>query len=363
MLEEILDTRIMVKDSMKKCDDSATRRMLDHRQLGLKLIANVTYGYTAANYSGRMPCVEIGDSIVHKSRETLERAIKLVNSNFPRWGGRVVYGDTDSMFIALKPGTSKKEAFRIGRDIVTEVTNANPRPIKLKLEKIYQPCILQTKKRYVGYAYETEDQVEPTFDAKGIETVRRDGCPAVSKILEKSLRLLFESRDVSKVKSYVGKQCSKLMEGTANTQDCTIAKEYRGAKYYKPGAIVPALVLARKMVAMDKRSEPRVGERVPYVIVHGAPGTPLYQLCHPPQDLLGDLGLRLNGTYYITKMVLPALDRMMSLLGVDVFQWLRELPRTRRLIQHPKGDNELTSATISQYFESKHCLLCAALSK
>uniref|UniRef100_H2ZKD4 DNA-directed DNA polymerase n=1 Tax=Ciona savignyi TaxID=51511 RepID=H2ZKD4_CIOSA len=277
--------------------------------------------------------------------------------------GRVVYGDTDSMFIALKPGTSKKEAFRIGRDIVTEVTNANPRPIKLKLEKIYQPCILQTKKRYVGYAYETEDQVEPTFDAKGIETVRRDGCPAVSKILEKSLRLLFESRDVSKVKSYVGKQCSKLMEGTANTQDCTIAKEYRGAKYYKPGAIVPALVLARKMVAMDKRSEPRVGERVPYVIVHGAPGTPLYQLCHPPQDLLGDLGLRLNGTYYITKMVLPALDRMMSLLGVDVFQWLRELPRTRRLIQHPKGDNELTSATISQYFESKHCLLCAALSK
>ena len=33
--------------------------MLDARQLGLKLIANVTYGYTAANYSGRMPCVEV----------------------------------------------------------------------------------------------------------------------------------------------------------------------------------------------------------------------------------------------------------------------------------------------------------------
>lgn len=34
--------------------------MLDARQLGLKLIANVTYGYTAASYSGRMPCVEVG---------------------------------------------------------------------------------------------------------------------------------------------------------------------------------------------------------------------------------------------------------------------------------------------------------------
>ena len=44
------------------------------------------------------------------------------------------------------------------------------------------PCVLQTKKRYVGYAYESEDQKEPIFDAKGIETVRRDGCPAVVKV-------------------------------------------------------------------------------------------------------------------------------------------------------------------------------------
>ena len=42
--------------------------------------------------------------------------------------------------------------------------------------------MLQTKKRYVGYMYETLDQKEPVFDAKGIETVRRDGCPAVAKV-------------------------------------------------------------------------------------------------------------------------------------------------------------------------------------
>lgn len=39
-------------------------------------------------------CVQIGDSIVHKARETLERAIKLVNDT-KKWGARVVYGDTD----------------------------------------------------------------------------------------------------------------------------------------------------------------------------------------------------------------------------------------------------------------------------
>lgn len=41
---------------------------------------------------------------------------------------------------------------------------------------------MQTKKRYVGYMYESADQKQPVYDAKGIETVRRDGCPAVSKV-------------------------------------------------------------------------------------------------------------------------------------------------------------------------------------
>lgn len=65
MLEEILNTRIMVKQSMKTYkQDKALMRLLDARQLGLKLIANVTFGYTAANYSGRMPSVEVSLSEV-----------------------------------------------------------------------------------------------------------------------------------------------------------------------------------------------------------------------------------------------------------------------------------------------------------
>ena len=62
------------------------------------------------------------------------------------------------------------------------VTQDNPKPVKLKFEKVYHPCILQTKKRYVGYMYESRDQIKPFYDAKGIETVRRDGIPAVVKV-------------------------------------------------------------------------------------------------------------------------------------------------------------------------------------
>jgi DNA polymerase zeta len=36
--------------------------------------------------------------------------------------------------------------------------------------------------------FEALEETEPRFDAKGIETVRRDGCPAMGKILEQSIK-------------------------------------------------------------------------------------------------------------------------------------------------------------------------------
>jgi len=156
MLRELLDARQMVKRSAKlHKDDTKLQRVLHSRQLGLKLIANVTYGYTSANFSGRMPCVEVGDSVVAKGRETLERAVKTIEGR-PEWGAKVVYGDTDSLFIMLA-GRSRQEAHDLGHEMAVAVTRENPKPIKLKFEKVYQPCILQTKKRYVGYAWEAKE--------------------------------------------------------------------------------------------------------------------------------------------------------------------------------------------------------------
>ena len=48
--------------------------------------------------------------------------------------------------------------------------------------------MLESKKRYVGFKYESLDDATPVFDAKGIETVRRDGVRAQSKMLEVALK-------------------------------------------------------------------------------------------------------------------------------------------------------------------------------
>ena len=79
MLSEILGTRVMVKDGMKRWASAVPaappggppppptrvlQRVLNARQFGLKMISNVTYGSTSASFSGRMPFAELADTIV-----------------------------------------------------------------------------------------------------------------------------------------------------------------------------------------------------------------------------------------------------------------------------------------------------------
>ncbi|KAG7252065.1 hypothetical protein CRUP_012775, partial [Coryphaenoides rupestris] len=285
MLEEILRTRVMVKGSMKTYQqDKALQRLLHARQLGLKLIANVTFGYTAANYSGRMPNLK---------------------------------------------GASKEQAFRIGAEMAEAVTSTNPTPVTLKFEKVYLPCVLQAKKRYV---------------------------------LERSIKLLFETRDLSQVKGFVQRQVLKVLEGGASMQDLTFAKEYRGSGSYRPGACIPALELSRKMTGYDRRLEPRVGERVPYVVVFGPPGVPLIQLVRRPLEVLQDPSLRLNTTYYVTKHLLPPLTRLLQLVGVDVLRWYRQLPRVQKASLWGASEGR-RKGTISQYFTTLHCPVCDHLTQ
>ncbi|KAG5315050.1 REV3L polymerase, partial [Acromyrmex insinuator] len=358
MLSEILNTRLMVKESMKlhPAENRTLQRVLHSQQLGLKLIANVTYGYTSANFSGRMPCIEIGDSVVSKGRETLERAIKLVETT-PRWGARVVYGDTDSLFILL-PGKSREEAFTIGEEIADAVTATNPPPVKLKFEKVLHPSILQTKKRYCGYMYETRDQEKPEFLAKGIETVRRDGCPAVSKILEKALKILFETKDVSLVKQYVIRQFDKIFQRRVSILDLTFAKEFRGMHGYKANACVPALELTRRLIKKDPRAVPRTSERVRYVIVAGAPNQALIHCVRTPMEVVADPSLIPNSVYYITKVIIPPLNRCFNLFRIDINAWYKEISHRSNFdnIAHLGGDNP--KSTIRQFFSSASCITC-----
>lgn len=357
MLTELLSTRMMVKDSMKyNKDDFNFQKCMNNRQLALKLTANVTYGYTSATYSGRMPCAEIADSIVLSGREILEKTINTIR-NTEKWGAEVIYGDTDSIFVHL-PGKSRKQAFKIGQDIATTITADNLEPVKLKFEKVYHPCVLLTKKRYVGYSYETFEQETPLFDAKGTETVRRDGTIAEQRIEEKCLRILFETNDLSKVKSYLYSEWKNIMTGNVNVMDFCFNKEVRMGSY-KDGTSLPpgANISAKKMLA-DERQQPQYRERVRYVVISGPPGSRLVDRCVPPEKLLNNNHLHLDADYYITKNIIPPLERIFNILGGDVKTWYEIMPKIHRfqpisLIQGVKADKSLR-----HYMRSSSCLVC-----
>ncbi|WQF89566.1 Putative DNA-directed DNA polymerase, family B, exonuclease domain, ribonuclease H-like superfamily [Colletotrichum destructivum] len=358
MLGEILETRVMVKAGMKQDkDDKTLQKLLNNRQLALKLLANVTYGYTSASFSGRMPCSEIADSIVQTGRETLERAIAFIHSQ-ERWGAEVVYGDTDSLFVNLK-GRTKDQAFDIGNEIAKAITDMNPRPIKLKFEKVYHPCVLLAKKRYVGYKYESKDQTKPEFDAKGIETVRRDGTPAEQKIEEKALRILFETADLSEVKAYFQQQCEKIMRGKVSVQDFCYAREVKLGTYSDKGPPPPGALISTKKMLEDARAEPQYGERVPYVVITGAPGARLIDRCVAPEDLLKDSHSQLDAEYYISKNLIPPLERIFNLVGANVRQWYDEMPKVQRIrrVDQTLGGG-LNKKTLESYLKSASCVSC-----
>lgn len=365
MLSEILETRVMVKSGMKADkEDKTLQRLLNNRQLALKLIANVTYGYTSASFSGRMPCSEIADSIVQTGRETLEKAIALIHS-VSRWGAEVVYGDTDSLFVHLK-GRSREQAFKIGDEIAKVITDMNPQPVKLKFEKIYQPCILLAKKRYVGFKYESPTQQKPEFEAKGIETVRRDGTPAEQKIEENALKVLFRTSDLSKVKAFFQAQCAKIMQGKVSIQDFCFAKEVKLGTYSDKGPPPPgALISARRMLE-DPRLEPQYGERIPYVVVTGGPRARLIDRCVAPDVLLNDAQQQLDAEYYISKNIIPPLERIFNLVGANVRQWYDEMPKFQRIrqIESTTGQVEIHEdgivkrSTLESYMPISHCIVC-----
>lgn len=347
MLQEILRTRLMVKRSIKihsKESDAVLRRVLDARQLALKMIANVTYGYTAAGFSGRMPMAELADAIVQCGRTTLEWTISRINSH-PDWRAEVVYGDTDSVFVHLR-GRSKAEAFTIGEQIAADITQNFPPEVVLKFEKVYLPCALVSKKRYVGYAFESPDDALPRFDAKGIEVVRRDQCMATCKIQEKALRILFDTKDLSLVKSFLHEQWTKMHQGGSRLplRDFIFRKEVRLGKYAKnpltgeARSLPPGAIVACKHMALDPRAEPPYKWRVPYVVVAGPPQAALKDLVVSPEEVLGrdgggrggrgaGDGLRINHIYYITKHILPALERVLNFSGIDVRGWYRQMAK------------------------------------
>ena len=208
--------------------------------------------------------------------------------------------------------------------------------------------------------YESKDQKKPVFEAKGIETIRKDQCALTQKILRNSLITLFKS-GIEAVKQYLFRQWSLTLAGQLPVSDFILTGRVRPK--YRGGKIGPVqAVLAKRLAEADPGRVVRHKERLAYVIV-ATPGVTfrLKDCVLTPTELLQRWdAYTIHSAYYIEKHVNAALNRCLNLppYGIDVNTWYKECPKPRQRIHFWPVTRSGSNVMISSYFGSDICSLC-----
>ena len=113
---------------------------------------------------------------------------------------------------------------KLGEEAADYVSAKFIKPIKLEFEKVYFPYLLINKKRYAGL-YWTRPEKYDKMDCKGIETVRRDNCPLVAKLMNECLRKCLIERDPKAAMEYAKQNISDLLCNRVDISQLVITKE------------------------------------------------------------------------------------------------------------------------------------------
>ncbi|XP_046394149.1 DNA polymerase delta catalytic subunit [Ischnura elegans] len=310
ILENLLSARKKAKNDLKEETDPLRRKVLDGRQLALKISANSVYGFTGAQV-GKLPCLEISGSVTAYGRTMIEQTKQEVEAKYCVAQGYshdalVIYGDTDSVMVKFGV-KSLEEAMSLGREAAEYVSSKFVKPIKLEFEKVYFPYLLINKKRYAGLYFTRPDKYDK-MDCKGIETVRRDNCPLVANMMNTCLQKLLIERDPEGAVAYAKQVISDLLCNRIDISQLVVTKELAKQDYAAKQAHVE---LANKMRKRDPAAAPKLGDRVPYVLIAAAKGTPAYMKAEDPIYVLEN-NIPIDSNYYLENQLSKPLLRIFA---------------------------------------------------
>jgi DNA polymerase elongation subunit (family B) len=272
ILTKLLQARDDTKARMKTTSDPFVLAILNGLQLAFKVVANSLYGQTGAGTSAIF-FYAIAESTTAIGRERLHFAKKIVEENFEN--AKIIYGDTDSIFINFnlkdKDGNERtdksalKETIELAKKAADLINSKLPPPQKIVYEKTLHPFILVTKKRYVGFLYEQNENVIEEIKFMGIVLKRRDNAPIVKIVIRGIIDSILKHRDVNKAIQYTKEEIHKLMSGFYPIEKFIVSKTLK-ARYKKPNTIAHK-VLADRIALRDPGNKPQVNDRIRYVNV------------------------------------------------------------------------------------------------
>jgi DNA polymerase zeta len=202
--------------------------------------------------------------------------------------------------------------------------------------------------------FEGKDQKVPEFEAKGIETVRRDQCALTQKVLRNALVTLFTS-GIQAVKKYLLRQWLLIMSGNLPVSDFILTGRVRSR--YRGGGVGPVqAALAKRLAEADPGRVMLHKERLAYIIV-ATPGTTfkLRDSVLTPMELLEQWdAYTIHNAYYITR------QRCFGLAPhfISIADWYDACPKPRRRVHFWPVTRCGSSSMISSFFGSDICALC-----
>jgi DNA polymerase-2 len=297
-----------VLERFMRSREEARRRGDRHADQALKIMMNALFGVLGAA-SCRFFDPAVANAITRFGQQTLN----WTREAFEAAGVRVLYGDTDSVFVKLQgPGAPQEEAEQLRERIdgaihqrVRETYQVEPR-LLLELEHVFDAFFLPrvrggregSKKRYAGWK-------DGQLEVVGLEAVRRDWPAIAGRLQCGMLERLFRGEDLL---AYATQLVTELRAGALD-DELVYAKRIRKGTLDRYTATTPPHVQAAR------KAGGRVGRVVRYVITSSGPEPVLPGRPLPPG---------IDHRHYVERVLRPVGDAILDALGRDFSEVLGE---------------------------------------
>ncbi len=292
VVERVVKLRRELKAEMKKHKKGTHEyEIANARQWALKILANSFYGmlgYPRARWYSK----EGAESVTSFGRHYIHETIKMAED----FGLKVIYGDTDSLHGKLN-GKSRDDAIKF----MQKVNKSLPGIMELELEGFYPRGVFITKKRYAL----VDD--EGRMVVKGLEFVRRDWAAIAKRTQEEVLKAILRDGSPEKAAKIILDTTKMVLGGKAKLEDLIIYTQLKmPIESYR--AIGPHVVAAKRLREIGHEIEP--GMMIAYIEAKGAGSISDRAI---PVELFKDK--EYDADYYVDNQILPAVMRIMEVLG------------------------------------------------
>jgi len=297
ILPGILDVLFPRREAAKKAGDAVAAQ-------SIKILMNSFYGVLGTS-ACRFYNPALANSITGSGREMLLWSKRW----FEDAGFRVLYGDTDSLFVgsgSIEPPPPEQGpalAAKLNEELTSYIQNRwqVTSRLELEFEKTYLRLILPharhstrgASKRYAGLVRAGD---KATVEFVGMEVVRSDWTALAKQVQRELYQRLFTDQPVE---IYLADIVKTVRDGALDKLLVYRKSLRKGAETYT-ATTPPHVAAARK-----SRTPARGRKVIEYVMTTGGP-EPLDNIQHPP-----------DREHYVSKQIRPVAEPVLATLGLD----------------------------------------------